>query len=71
MSVPAVTPFTVPEVPIVALPLVKLHVPADTVSIIVTGAEKQTVSGPVTIPGFGEVMIVKSFVAIAVPHTFV
>jgi hypothetical protein len=59
IAVPPVTPFTVPDVPTVAMPvLLLLHVPPDVMSLKVVDVPAQTIVVPVTDAGNGFIVTV-------------
>lgn len=68
VATPALTPVTIPAVPIDARALLLLHAPPLTVSDNVMVAPVHTAVGPDMVPGDNDVPIVMVFVAIEVPH---
>ena len=71
LSVPAVTPVTMPDGLTEAFALLLLHVPPVTTSVNVMAEPTQTVAEPEILPAFGDGFIVTIFVATAVPHVLV
>ena len=72
VAVPAVTPVTIPDMPIVATAvLLLLHVPPVVVLLNVVVAVAQTIAVPVMVPATGSGLTVTSIVAVAVPQLLV
>ena len=70
VTVPAVTPVTVPP-ETAASALDAAHVPPETPSVSVTGVPVHTVAGPAMLPADGETPIVIIMVVTAVPQELV
>ena len=72
MDVPAVSPFTIPVLPIVATePMVLLHVPLPAMSARIVDDPAQTLVAPVMLPASGIGFTVNIVVATARPQLFV
>ena len=61
-------PVTTPLAETVAVVLLLLHVPPDTLSDNMMDEPVHTLEGPVIVPGFDVVLTVMVIVAVAVPH---
>ena len=69
VAVPAVTPVTTPEVPIVATPVgILLHAPPPAASVSAVVAVAHTIGVPVMIPAEGMAITVTTVVAAVVPQ---
>ena len=71
VSIPAVTPVTIPVLPIEAFALLILHVPPVVASVIAIVEPTQTADKPVIKPALGNGFTVTNFVAAAVPQLFI
>ena len=70
ISMPIVTPVTTPPDMVAVLPLL-LHTPPGVISVKVMLEPTHTLEGPVMVPAVMGGLIVRIFVAIAVPHELV
>jgi hypothetical protein len=71
VSIPAVTPVTMPDVPIVAVLLLLLQVPPVTLSVNVVAELTHKDELPVIVPALGSGLMVMVLVAVVVPHPLV
>ena len=72
VAVPAVTPVTIPDVPIVATAvLLLLHTPPVVVLLNVVVEVAQTIAVPVIVPATGSGLTVTFTVVVAVPQLLV
>ena len=71
VSVPAVTPLTIPVEPTVAVALLLLHVPPPIPSVNMIDELTHTLAAPVILPAFGSGLTTIDLIAIAVPQPLV
>ena len=71
VSIPGITPTSIPVPEMVAFVLLALHVPPEVVSISVVNAPAQTRVVPIMVPPPGDALTVITFVAVAVPQPLV
>jgi hypothetical protein len=71
VSIPGITPTSIPVPEMVALELLALHVPPEVVSTSVVNAPAQTRVVPIMVPPPGDALIVITLVAVAVPQPLV